>query len=164
MIKRHWIAGLIVLLILALGAAYLFFTQNGNDSEQIRIELLEDALAPQTAEEGPNDWAEAIKTRNGAWQYALMNDELRQEHLKEFEELNWVTGFSSPWVENYEVSKESEDEAGNVKFKVKFDWYTSAGYAYTNYATLVMSKVGDEPNLKWLISYLDFNYETEDKP
>ena len=52
--------------------------------EQRRIELLEEALAPRTADLVAY-LGEAVKTRNGAWQYALMDENLRAQYLEEFE-------------------------------------------------------------------------------
>ncbi len=93
----------------------------------------------------------------------MMNEQLKEEYLPQFEESNWVTGFSSPWVKDYTVSRE-EDEVSDVKFKIKFDWYTSDGYEYSNFANLTASKfdVGPEAE-KWLITYLDYSYEPGSK-
>lgn len=151
-------AAAIILLVMAI-VAYRYIDHQ-NWLEERRIELLETALAPKTAESAAYAWAEAIKTRNGAWQYALMSEELRQQYLEQFEDSNWVTGFSSPWVEKYQVTPESDNEQGNVMFKVKFDWYTSAGYAYSNTGTLTASKF-DNGTEKWLITYLDFDYDPD---
>ncbi len=157
--KRIFIfAGLaIILLVLMVSGCRYFMNQEWLN--QRRIELLETALAPKTAEAAAYDWAEAIKTRNGAWQYALMDEQLREQYLPQFEESNWVTGFSSPWVEQYTVSREAE-EISDVKFKIKFDWYTSDGYEYSNFAYLTVSKFDTGPeDEKWLITYLDFSYD-----
>lgn len=159
MSTRRWVA-LGILILLLLGAILGFrIVQQNEDSQQMRIELLEDALAPDTASQAAHDWAKAVQSRNGAWQYALMNEELRRQYLEEFEASNWVTGFSSPWVERYFVTRESVDPNGDVNFKVKFDWYTSAGYFGTNYATLKVHEYDEGIKGKtWLITYLDFSY------
>ncbi|MEQ8175010.1 MAG: hypothetical protein ABRQ26_08040 [Syntrophomonadaceae bacterium] len=150
-------------LVLALGilGGVFYYRENENDQlQERRIQLLEDALAPKTADGVAYSWAQAVKTRNGAWQYALMNDILRRQYLKEFEETNWVTGFSSPWVEKYKVSRQSVDEKGSVNFQINFDWYTSSGYAYSNTAILVATRYDPgQVNERWLISFLDFEYE-----
>lgn len=161
--KRIFIyGGLSILLLLLIMIAYSYI-QGQECKDERRIELLETALAPKTAEAAAYDWAEAIKTRNGAWQYALMNEQLKEEYLPQFEESNWVTGFSSPWVADYTVSRE-EDEVNDVKFKIKFDWYTSDGYEYSNFANLTASKFGLGPDAEtWLITYLDYSYEPGSK-
>lgn len=157
--KKHWVAlGIIIALLLAAIGVFQVILQR-EALEQRRIELLEQALAPPTAEAAAHEWAEAVKTRNGAWQYALMNEELRNEYREEFEAANWVTGFSSPWVERYWITKEKVDPNGDVTFRIKFDWYTSAGYFGSNYAVLkVHNYDAGTKNGKWLIVYLDFSY------
>ncbi len=157
--KKILIFGGLILLLLVLMAAAYRYIQGQECMNERRIELLETALAPKTAEAAAYDWAEAIKTRNGAWQYALMDEQLREQYLSKFEENNWVTGFSSPWVEQYTVNRE-EDETDDVNFIIKFDWYTSDGYQYSNFAYLTVSKFDTGPeDEKWLITYLDFSYE-----
>ncbi|MGI5880574.1 MAG: hypothetical protein ACOX6L_08275 [Syntrophomonadaceae bacterium] len=157
--KKILITTGVIMLLLAAAVSIYKVIEHNDWLEQRRIELLEEALAPRTADLAAYSWAEAIKTRNGAWQYALMDENLRAKHLEEFEAQNWVTGFSSPWVEKYRVSRESEDEKGDVTFKVEFDWYTSSGYAYSNTGTLTVSKVPDQD--KWLITCLEFSYEPD---
>lgn len=151
---------LAVLVFGTVGGIYYYRENKNNRLQERRIQLLENALAPKTADGVAYSWAEAVKTRNGAWQYAIMNDTLRKQYLKEFEESNWVTGFSSPWVEKYKVIRQSVDEKGSVSFQINFDWYTSSGYAYSNTAVLVASRYDQgQVNERWLISFLDFEYE-----
>lgn len=157
---RKWLILAGIVLLIAGAAVGIYRTVKADDwLTQRRIELLETALAPRTPDLAAYSWAEAIKTRNGAWQYAIMDDKLRAEYLAQFEESNWVTGFSSPWVETYRVIRESVDENGNVTFKVEFDWYTSAGYAYSNSGILTVSKF-ENPD-RWLLTYLKFSYEPD---
>lgn len=157
---KKWLilAGIALLIVVATVSIYRM-KQHEEWLEQRRIDLLEDALAPRTPELAAYSWAEAIKTRNGAWQYAIMDEKLRSEYLEQFEATNWVTGFSSPWVENYRVTRQSVDEQGDVTFKVEFDWYTSAGFAYSNSGTLTVSEFIDPD--RWLITYLNFSYEPD---
>ncbi|NLW90480.1 MAG: hypothetical protein GXY34_02615 [Syntrophomonadaceae bacterium] len=157
--KKYLILGGVLLLLIT-SAVSIYNTSKHTDwLTERRIELLETALAPRTPDLAAYSWAEAIKTRNGAWQYAIMNDELRAQYLEQFEETNWVTGVSSPWVEKYRVTRESVDEKGDVTFKVEFDWYTSAGYAYSNSGILTVSKF-ENPD-RWLLTYLKFTYEPD---
>lgn len=157
---RKWLVLAGIVLLIAGTSVGIYRTVKADDwLTQRRIELLETALAPRTPDLAAYSWAEAIKTRNGAWQYAIMNDKLRAEYLAQFEETNWVTGFSSPWVQTYRVIRESVDEKGNVTFKVEFDWYTSAGFAYSNSGILTVSKFEDPE--RWLITYLKFSYEPD---
>ena len=107
--KKYLILGGLLLLLIASGVSIYNASKHTDWLTERRIELLETALAPRTPDLAAYSWAEAIKTRNGSWQYAIMNDELRTEYLEQFEGTNWVTGFSSPWVEKYRVTRESVD-------------------------------------------------------
>jgi hypothetical protein len=96
-----------------------------------RIELLESALAPASADEAVNAWAGAVKNRNGAVQYSLLSPELKKLTLKPYQAVNWVTGVSSPWVDSYQVSAGVPADDGSVAYDVTFALKTSAGDAGT---------------------------------
>lgn len=69
------------------------------------------------------DWAKAVKDRDGKVQYALMTPELQKTVYDEFSGLNWSTGTSSPWVEDYTVQKT------DTGAEVVFNYATSTGSA-----------------------------------
>jgi hypothetical protein len=94
-----------------------------------RIELLEAALAPASADEAVNAWADAVKNRNGAVQYSLLSSELKKQTLESYREMNWVTGVSSPWVESYQVSEGVSADDGSTVYDVTFALQTSSGDA-----------------------------------
>lgn len=103
-------------------------SNSSGDETAMRIQLLERALAPETADQAANDWAQAVATRNGAWQYAIMSDEMRAANLASFE-MSWVTGFSSPWVTDYTVANvpaQTSATDGIYVYHVVFSWTTSA--------------------------------------
>jgi len=64
---------------------------------------------PMTVEDAVKMYAEAVENRNGAIQYALMSDELREKRYDELKELGFVTGTSSPWVDSYEIERLGEN-------------------------------------------------------
>lgn len=88
--------------------------ENGFNNQIFKFEL------PMTAEDAVNMYAEAVKMRNGAIQYGLLSDELRDEKYNEFKELGFVTGTSSPWVDSYEI-----ENIGDNSFKIIFNLRTS---------------------------------------
>lgn len=75
---------------------------------------------PMTAEGTVSMYAEAVKMRNGAIQYGLLSDELRDEKYDEFKEIGFVTGTSSPWVDSYDIQN-----VGDNSFKIAFNLRTS---------------------------------------
>lgn len=46
-----------------------------------------------------------------------------------FVELNWVTGVSSPWITNYEVTKETIINKNSEVIEMRLDTATSSGAA-----------------------------------
>ncbi len=77
--------------------------------------------------ENPNDlndtvemYAKSIKERNGAIQFGLMDSDNRMANYTNLNDLNFVTGVSSPWVDSYEILS-----TGDNTFKITFHLKTS---------------------------------------
>lgn len=73
---------------------------------------------PSSGEEAAKMYAEAVKERNGAIQYALLSDVMRAERYGDFSSFAFVTGVSSPWVGSYEISK-IDDKHFDILFAYK---------------------------------------------
>lgn len=117
-------------------------------SLQRQVELLQDWIAPQSANEAVQTWAKAVKMRNGAVQFAVLSQELQEQTKGKFEEQNWVTGLSSPWVDKYSILKKSKMDKGIEAYTVEFRLATSTGYAGSVKAFLTIENL----NGKWLIT------------
>lgn len=107
-----------------------------NTQQNMFDKLIVDFVSPNTAEETAKEYAQAVQKRNGAVQYALMSETLRAKNKAAFEELNWVTGVSSPWISDYEIKKTNEG-----KYDILFHWATSAGKAGDSTTQLTVSKI-----------------------
>ena len=99
-------------------------TSSGQDSLLQQVRLLQSALTAKTPEQAVEMWAEGVKTRNGALQYAILSKHLKELRHESFEAVNWVTGTSSPWLERYKISKPVENSDGSRTFRVQFDYRT----------------------------------------
>jgi len=110
-------------------------TGSGQD---LRIANLERALAPKSSLEAVNSWAEAVKTRNGAWQYAVMNPALKERFYEELSSMGWSTGTSSPWVKSFDVKELGKTGDGADRYSVTFTWTdsTNATSKSTDYVTV----------------------------
>ena len=125
---------------------------NGETSKasDLQVSLLEQALAPTDPLSAAKTWAEGIKKRNGALQYAVMSPELRKEKYEELSQNNWSTGTSSPWVESYEISeKAAEDES--YKYEITFTYTDSTKSTYEESQLVTVHKVDNN----WVISNID---------
>lgn len=137
----------------------VFYDKNENtirvyDTEKTalegRIKLFEsfaDTYDAKTPDEIAELWAQGVKERNGVLQYAALNTPLKVK-FKELAEKrgSWVTGFSSPWVESYSITKEKTNES-TWKYNVIFKAVTSASDTYNWHAALIVNK----ENGKWRI-------------
>ena len=115
-----------------------------------RSKLFEDFVGyydPKTPDEVAELWAKGIKERNGVFQYTALNNPMKEKFKALIEKQgSWVTGFSSPWVENYKITKRKVNQS-TWEYKVVFKAVTSAPETYIWNATLIISK---EDN-KWRI-------------
>jgi hypothetical protein len=114
--------------------------QEGQDLSSLerRLELLEQAVAAKTPEQAVETWAEGVKMRNGALQYAMLSPELKAEKKVEYESQGWVTGVSSPWVEDYEILS---SEADSFKYVVTFSLMSSTGSAGQTVAHVTVKQI-----------------------
>jgi hypothetical protein len=121
---------------------------SASDSLSRQITLLQDALAPTAPGEAVEKWAKGIKERNGALQYAVLSPELKKQKLSDYEHVGWVTGVSSPWVENFKILKETKINEASWEYKIQFNWATSSGPAKPTEVNLTVKQDGQN----WYIS------------
>lgn len=101
-----------------------------NDIQNNFDNLIVQFEKPLTDEECITMYAEAVKNRNGAVQYGLLTDKLREENYQYYKESSFVTGVSSPWVESYDIKKSE----GNL-YKITFHLKTSSPTALPDMIT-----------------------------
>ncbi len=116
-----------------------------------RVTGLEEALAAKDAVTAAETWAQGVKTRNGALQYAVMTPELQKEWYQQLAESNWSTGTSSPWVEKYEVIEKSSIDEQTVKYEVVFTYTDSTQSTFSMREYVTVKKQG----ASWLVSSLE---------
>lgn len=122
--------------------------RGGPGAAPIRTELLEAAIAPQSAVECAIRWAEATMNRNGALRYAVSAPELRAKGMPE----SWVTGVSSPSVDSYEVSFSPADltpESGRLR--VRLFWWTSTGSSGASVEDIEVKHFPEMQGSPWLV-------------
>lgn len=139
----------------ALGATVSWDEEQGlvsvENCETNRISLLEEAFTQTTPLEVVNQWATGVKTRNGAWQYALLSTKLRQQTYRDYAELAWVTGTSSPWVEDFIIIEQPSASEGLRRFQVEFKLATSTGLAGSDWRKVTVSREEE----KWVIAEIE---------
>jgi hypothetical protein len=131
-----------------------------NDSTIIRVfHEIDDHLDPYydlilefTEPSSPMDCVEtygnAVKRRNGAIQYALLSNDLKEEKYPTFQDHIFVTCQSSPWVSSFDIK-----DMGDNSFQITFHLETSVpGYKVID--TTANIKIVEE-GLSWRISFLE---------
>jgi hypothetical protein len=129
-------------------AAHVSVISVRSADDAIRAELLTEAMdyvgvcSPEAAAEV---WAQGLKRRSAAMQYAVMDTGLRTRYAKELKTTapNWVTGTSSPWVSAYSVTAQDTDGPDTATLTLRIDTATSTGPAQTLHAVLTIEKRGD---------------------
>lgn len=113
-----------------------------------RLRMLEQAIVPTTPEETVNTWAKAVQIRNGALQYALGTQDVKESLKMTLEHYHWVTGGSSPWVETYKIVSMEEVNQIEKKYIIEFGLVTSTGFFKKDRAVIGVIKQGNQ----WFIS------------
>lgn len=127
-------------------------TQTGEaEIEKSRILLLEKALESKEPYAAAKTWAEGVKTRNGALQYAVMSPNLKNKYYSDFVGTGWVTGVSSPWVESYEVAEKYRLNNDTYRFEVVFTYTDST----KSYFSIKKHVTVNNFNGSWLISAIE---------
>lgn len=122
----------------------VIITNREKQNFERRVDLLESALLPQTPEEAADAWARGVKSRNGALQYAVMSPDLQKNDLSDYENLNWVTGTSSPWVDNYEILRKEKQADDSYVFEIKFNMMSSTGSEGTSTTRIIVGRATGE--------------------
>jgi hypothetical protein len=139
----------------------VFYDQNENKISlydinktalKARNKLFEEFVAcydPKTPDEVAELWARGIKERNGVFQYVSLDNQLKKDFkdlAKKQNRFSWITGFSSPWVEDYKITKKKLNE-NTWEYGIVFKAASSIPETYTWNAKLIVS---NEEN-KWRI-------------
>lgn len=95
------------------------------ESLQFRIDLLHQALAPDNPDAAIRQYTEGLKTRNGALELASMSPELRKQKEASYRKMRWITGTSSPWIEQIRIIQEAENPDGSYTYHLQLYWRTS---------------------------------------
>ncbi len=84
-----------------------------------------DEFGAISAEDAANLWAKGVKNRNGALQYSVLNTTLKLNMERCLQNTSWVTGVSSPWVEDYKITKVKKVSLVSYEITVKFHMVAS---------------------------------------
>ncbi len=124
------------------------FAQVSNaDKFDTRNKLMMEAMAyvgVSSPDEAAKVWAQGVKMRNAAMQYAVMSSELKESYAARLEKTfpNWVTGVSSPYVSGFGIT-DIKTQGNKSVVTLSFATATSTGPAQTYTAKLTIEPEGD---------------------
>lgn len=126
-----------------------------NDFE-VRSQLLVEAMnyvGVCFPEDAAAVWAEGLKNRSAALQYAVMGKPLKDEYARQLNETapNWVTGISSPFISEYQIVNTEAVSNTLQRITLRFSLATSIGTAGEAQAVLDIIKEGSF----WRIENID---------
>jgi hypothetical protein len=108
------------------------FNQPQPNDFEVRSQLLMEAMndvgvcCPRDAAQV---WAEGLRNRSAALQYAVMNAPLKDEYARQLSETapNWVTGISSPFISAYRIVSTETVSNTLQRIVLRFSLATSTG-------------------------------------
>lgn len=119
-----------------------------NPADKTKLRLLEEAtdfIGAVSPEKTIDIWSSGLKERSAALQYIVMTESLKEIYIKTLEENGydfWITGVSSPWIENYEVLKTNKLSDNSYEYDIKYNTRTSEG-SYNFLVSLKLIQEGE---------------------
>ena len=129
----------------------VYIEDKKTEVEQAQVRLLEEALTPKDPLNVAKTWAEGVKMRNGALQYAVMDPELKGEYYGKFVDSNWSTGVSSPWVDSFKVTERYRIGEERYRFEVEFTFTDSSKTTFSTIEYVTVAKFDGT----WLVSSIE---------
>ncbi len=123
---------------------------------EVRSQLLVEAMnyvGVCCPEDAAAVWAEGLKNRSAALQYAVMSKPLKDKYARQLNETapNWVTGISSPFISDCRIVNTEAVSNTLQRVMLRFSLATSAGSAGEALAVLDIMKEGSF----WRIENID---------
>ena len=100
--------------------------------------LMELFVPPSTADECVLAYANASMNRNGAAQFALYDDGLKDATRNDFVNCHWFIGMSSPWISGFDIVN-----IEGLKYELTFHWATSTGPSGDTTIKLLLREIND---------------------
>jgi hypothetical protein len=103
-------------------------------------------------------WILGVNNRSGAVQFAMLSPSLQQQTRKQFEQRGWVTGVSSPWLDNFRVVKVKKISASKIQYTVVYDLLSSYANFGNGQKVITVEKNPVPYMTNWLISSISTKY------
>lgn len=101
-----------------------------------------ETVMPATGKDAALYWADTLAQRDGAARFAILSNDLKSKEYKNYKELNWVIGGSSPWVTSYSV-KENGTTKESTEFIINYFFSDSTRAKYKGTETVTVKQSGE---------------------
>lgn len=137
----------IILTILQSNLIYAEATEETNQITSFMIGLQTDV--PKQAVEL---WILGVKNRSGVVQYAELSPSLQEKTKKSFQKNGWVTGQSSPWIDNFQFDKVENINNVKQRYTISYDILTSFKKIGKGKKFITVEKNSELGRNNWFIS------------
>lgn len=125
---------------------------------EVKKKEIDKALVPRDKESIVKLWAEALKERNGAFRYAVLSNDLKNQEFDKYRDMKWVIGGSSPQIESYEINEKNKIDDKASEYEIKYTLTDSTKAVYYAVETLTVSGTDIKANV---IKHDDYEYFPE---
>ncbi len=123
----------------------------GNNSN---ISKVQNIFLPKDKQAAVTLWAEALKERNGAFRYAILNTDLKNQEYNKYNKMNWVIGGSSPWILSYKINEKNKIDDKTSEYEINYTMTDSNKDSYNCHEIITVKQLGSN----WFVTKHD-NYE-----
>ena len=97
-------------------------------------------------------WAEALIQRNGAFRFAVLNNDIKKQEEEAYREMNWVIGVSSPWVVSYTFYEKKRIDDTTYEYEIDYLMTDSTKAKYDSRESIIVKQYWQS---SWLVTKHD---------
>ncbi|MFS0639164.1 hypothetical protein AB1K84_25150 [Mesobacillus foraminis] len=142
---------------LLLNTSTLAFAETNHPLESQIISFMT-GLQVDNSKDALNLWLLGVKNRSGAVQYALLSPTLQKQTRRQYEQRGWVTGGSSPWIDNIEIVKVNKINNSSREYTITYELLNSAEKLGTGRKVITVSKNPLHYRKNWFITKILTTY------
>ncbi|WP_232035733.1 hypothetical protein [Methylomusa anaerophila] len=116
------------------------------------------AVFPRDKHQAVMIWAEALKQRNGAFRYAILTNELKEQEYEKYHSMHWVIGGSSPHVVSYSINELNKIDDETYEYEIQYVMTDSTKALYDSQENITVKKLGQ---LWFVIKHENYEYLPE---
>lgn len=98
---------------------------------------------PKNKESAVTLWAEALKQRSGAFRYAILTNDLKDQEYKKYSEENWVIGGSSPKIVSYKINEKNKIDGKTSEYEINYTLIDSTKTLYHSKENINITQLGE---------------------